>query len=521
MAADSLTSLPLGAGLTDEERVLFDNAAQWFDDHRKEFVTDLIDLVSVPSVSDSTQGTTDAPYGPSVAEVFEVAAGKAKTYGLTPVARGGVALDVRRGEEHSPLRDIAFVSHLDVVPAGLGWDFDPFHPFERDGFVVGRGSSDNKAGALADLYVLRFLNERGIALRHDVKVIYGGAEETSLDDMREYVRRYGAPRQAVISDSPFPANNAQKGHLVLTVQVPAGEVTRSIVGGVAPNAVPGVASAVLPAALHVSAAEVIDALGRSRDPRTPTDWFEAQDSEQGVVLAAHGTSGHAAFPDGTENAIPLLARGLIVVDRELQVLDDADRVLAASLASWFESPYGGGTGIAYADEESGETTQNLGLIGASDVAGSLELTLDIRYAVSQHAQAILDALNHSFGRAGGTILDYEDSEPYYVPADDSRVQTLLGAFNDVLGVQAVPNAMGGGTHARVIPNALNFGPGLGRGIDPKLDAIIESDKPSFIPDGKGGAHGADEWVSIKQTRIAFLIYLIGLLRLDKVLDSEE
>jgi len=49
---------------------------------------------------------------------------------------------------------ILLVTHFDVVPAGDGWDFDPFTPFERDGKIFGRGASDDKGAIAAALAAL-------------------------------------------------------------------------------------------------------------------------------------------------------------------------------------------------------------------------------------------------------------------------------------------------------------------------------------------------------------------------------
>ena len=39
---------------------------------------------------------------------------------------------------------IGLWNHLDVVPLGEGWDYAPFDPVVRDGYLIGRGAQDNK-----------------------------------------------------------------------------------------------------------------------------------------------------------------------------------------------------------------------------------------------------------------------------------------------------------------------------------------------------------------------------------------
>lgn len=56
-------------------------------------------------------------------------------------------------------RDIAFVDHLDVVPADDGWTHDAFDPQVIGDIVIGRGSLDNKGVALTSYFLLRFFKE--------------------------------------------------------------------------------------------------------------------------------------------------------------------------------------------------------------------------------------------------------------------------------------------------------------------------------------------------------------------------
>ena len=66
----------------------------------------------------------------------------------------------REGEGQGPC--VHFNSHIDVVPAGLGWSLDPFAPEERAGRLYGRGASDMKGGLAASIVALEAILEEGI-----------------------------------------------------------------------------------------------------------------------------------------------------------------------------------------------------------------------------------------------------------------------------------------------------------------------------------------------------------------------
>lgn len=51
--------------------------------------------------------------------------------------------------------NLCFAGHVDVVPAGQGWDSDPYEPVERDGYIYGRGTQDMKSGVAAFVLALK------------------------------------------------------------------------------------------------------------------------------------------------------------------------------------------------------------------------------------------------------------------------------------------------------------------------------------------------------------------------------
>lgn len=50
---------------------------------------------------------------------------------------------------------LCFAGHVDVVPAGKGWDTDPYTAVEKDGFIYGRGAQDMKGGLAAFIQAVK------------------------------------------------------------------------------------------------------------------------------------------------------------------------------------------------------------------------------------------------------------------------------------------------------------------------------------------------------------------------------
>ena len=82
----------------------------------------------IPSVR--AEEIPGAPFGEETRKMLTVALNDAKAMGFDVRDFDGYAGDVRMGPEgQDPL---GILAHLDVVPAGDGWDTDPFEPVVKD-----------------------------------------------------------------------------------------------------------------------------------------------------------------------------------------------------------------------------------------------------------------------------------------------------------------------------------------------------------------------------------------------------
>ena len=79
---------------------------------------------------------------------------------------------------------LCFAGHVDVVPAGDGWDTNPYKAVEKDGYIYGRGTQDMKSGVAAftqaikdtenfdgTLSIMLTSDEEGDAINGTVKIL--------------------------------------------------------------------------------------------------------------------------------------------------------------------------------------------------------------------------------------------------------------------------------------------------------------------------------------------------------------
>ena len=122
------------------------SVTEYVDEVWEDAVADIERLVSYPSVAVSANAEPDAPFGRPVRDALDCALGIAQKLGYQTSDDGGyvgIADIPGRGD-----KQLATICHVDVVPAGPGWNTDPFAMERREGWLLGRGVIDDKGPAV-------------------------------------------------------------------------------------------------------------------------------------------------------------------------------------------------------------------------------------------------------------------------------------------------------------------------------------------------------------------------------------
>lgn len=440
-------------------------------------VRDIKRLVDINSV----EGTPEPgkPFGAGPAAALDEALKIAAEMGLsTNNCEGYMGWAELAGETD---KQIATITHLDVVPQGNGWTADPFDMQVREGWIIGRGVADDKGPSVLCLYALKFLKEQGVPLKYGVRALLGANEETGMEDVEYYLKNYPAPDFCFSPDAEFPVCNGEKGGFngyLVSKKLENGNILE-FTGGVAHNVVPDRASCLVKADF-ASLAE--------------REGITLEEENGAVRIRGWGKGGHAAMPQNTVNAIGLIVNYLL--DNQLVTADEAE--FLTYLRKLHSNTDGSGVGIASSDDAFDPLTIIGGMIERKD--GRLWQDVDSRFPTSITGEEIKARLEAA-SEGCATVEQATWRTPFYISADAAPIQALIETYNEVTGEEAKPFTMGGGTYARHFPKAVSFGP-------ERLDTVL----PPF----GGPMHGANEAANIAQLMQALKIYILAILKLETI-----
>ncbi len=446
------------------------------EDIREQALKDLSEIISVPSVADAPEGIY--PYGRFCAQALDKAEELARKYGFKVENHDYHCMSIIYGECE---KEVGIVCHLDVVPAGDGWSFEPYALTVKDDLLIGRGTHDDKGPFIQSLYTLRFFKENNIDLPFAVRLILGSDEEVGSSDLEYFVTVCNPPMFSFTPDSEFPVCIGEKSILSLDIEFGGlPENVKEIRGGTVSNAVPGAACAI------VTTDKILES----------TENVTVSVADDGFKIEAKGKPAHAAMPESGVNAINLLLSYL--TENEIVPENGALGIIKNSTEEFF----GKTLGIAAENSDFGYLTCVGGVINAN--REKTVQSYNIRHLPETKPNEIITKIENAVKPFGGTVVPTMSSEGYFVSADDAKIKALTKACEDVLGYECKPYTMGGGTYARWLPNTVAFGSG-----------IIEERK--FLGDERGNAHQRDEYISKREFFDGMLIYSQALGNLSEIL----
>ncbi len=408
--------------------------------HEDEIVQSLAVLIRIPSVEG--EASEKAPYGEESARCLREMLGLCTRLGFQTCDMDNRVgwCEYGEGEEM-----VAVLGHLDVVPAGEGWqEAEPFSGTVKNGRIYGRGAMDDKGPVVAAVYALAALKDAGFVPSKRVRILFGTNEETGCGDM-EWYRSHGGeiPVMGFTPDAEYPVINGEKGIINFSCKRgfhQAGEYRLlKFEGGIASNVSPDYACAEF--SCPSDAAGMIDA---PQVTVTPT--------KDGIRVEAFGVAAHGSTPELGENAIGRLARALTALPLEG---DLADCIAYIAERIGMETR-GESIGLAMRDELSGELTVNLG-VAKGDEDG-ITLTFSIRYPVTKKYDEVYSRLSRALSLGGFEKTDLLHMPAIYMPPESTLVKTLCRVYEEHTGEKAVPKCIGGGTYAKEMPNTVAFGP---------------------------------------------------------------
>lgn len=455
--------------------------------HRQELADVIIRLIAVPSVKG--KALSGMPFGENCARALKEGMAVCREYGMDVENHDNYAASAVWGHGD---KEIGFVAHLDVVPAGDGWHSDPFVGIERDGFIVGRGSRDNKAGFGAALMAMNCVRDLEIPLRSSLRLIMGSDEESGMADMDYYVKNCRVPDFSVVTDCLFPVAHGEKGRLCGDIVIDIDTKVFRMSGGEAPNIIPSKCTAFLR-----GAGANYDVIGIKAEKYQGIGVKE--DGEE-IVITAEGISAHASEPEKAVNAIWKLASFLY----DEEIVSGREREAMGFIKEAFSCYYGEYFGISYEDEDSGKTTLIAGMVSSKQ--GKMRVNIDCRYSVTDKKERFMPVFEEKIAQLGYEFDLMSLTDSHYIPGTHPVALRLTDVFNYVAGEHKKPYVLAGGTYASKIPNSVAFGPGNAKERFP-------------YEKGHGDAHQPDESQDIEYLADAVKIYAMAIIELDDILHS--
>lgn len=416
------------------------------------YVEDLKALLAVESVRDDSQATPDAPLGPGPTAALVKMLAIAERDGFTTKNIDNIVGYIEIGPKDAD-EYVAILSHVDVMPAGEGWDTEPFDPVVTEDKIIARGASDDKGPGMSAYYAFKILSDLKVPLKRRVRLIFGTDEENDWTGMTRYFEVEPEPVFGFSPDAEYPIINGEKGNVQVIIK---GEATNGgtvklvdFESGLRTNMVPGIARATVKS----SHAEKIVTEFQEFLVENPKVSGSTETDGEIIKFVLNGKQVHGAMPETGENAGTYLANFL----QDFDFGGTAKSFLTYLGTPAHDDTVGEKFGVKYTDDVMGPLSMNVGIQKFID-GGESFINFNFRYPKGITPDEIVDGLSSKLNGWDVTpTIGGHSQAPHYVAPSDPIVETLLRVYHDQTGLPAHDQVIGGGTYGRLMKRGVAYG----------------------------------------------------------------
>jgi predicted dipeptidase len=445
--------------------------------NQKAAIASLDAMVAIPTVRDDKIPQHESK---AIIEFGQLVEKMAKDFGLQYRNVDNRIFEVKlpgRGKE-----EFGILTHADVVPVVAdewvlddGTKLDPFKMTRVGDYLYGRGTIDDKGSVAAVLYAMKTVKESGLPLDRTIRLMIETTEEGGGDGMKYYRAKTPLPDYNIVLDSKYPAVVAEKGTGALKVFFAVDESDNSnaartsitaMTASASANAIPQTATATL------KGGDLNQVAARLEFAKMPfIQKYEGQGGKFGIDVVRQadsvevkvtGVSAHGSRPEEGVNPLPRLALFL----QESATVTGGNQYSKA--IKYLNDLYGTGylgekMNVGYGDEFMGPLTMSPTLVREKD--GKLEVTANVRMPRGNTPEKLTQAVNEKINAWAATNqakieIDYQQGDWMARDPKGAWLSTLLNIFGDTTGLEARPVPTAGSTTAKLMPNAINFGPAM-------------------------------------------------------------
>ncbi|MCQ4636146.1 dipeptidase PepV [Anaerovorax odorimutans] len=423
------------------------------EENKEQMIRTLQELIRIKSIAEDTEG--EYPFGEGVQQALDYMMKKGEEEGF-------VVRDVDHYGGHIDLTGkgggiMGIVGHLDVVPEGTDWDYEPYGGVLADGKIYGRGTMDDKGPVIASFYAMKAVKDSGAPLKDTVRLILGLDEETNWKGMNHYLSKVAPPDYGFTPDGDFPAIHGEKGILVFEIakklngDTAKGLELRSLSGGNAANMVADHARAVVRDTTGGGYDEIREKAASFREEKQVK--VTCKGIGKSLEISAEGVSAHGAKPEQGVNAISILMDFLGTLSFANEDTNEFIDFYNSCIGYELD---GESLGCGLYDEPSGKLVLNVGMAAMDGKAASV--TVNVRYPVTSTGDKVYESIMPVLDRYNLGVVKEKHEEPIYIPADDPMIVTLMDIYKRQTGDESgEPLVIGGGTYARAMKNVIAFG----------------------------------------------------------------